>query len=131
LTARWPLPTSCLRRRGAAVITPRSVGVWLSLVEHLVRDEGVAGSNPATPTTIPERFDEGALPAKIDCIDLRTRQRHSARFPAANRSPSSALIGGAAVMRPSSAMKETGPTRRSSNTAAANGFPAQASVSRL
>jgi hypothetical protein len=29
-----------------------SVGVWLSLVEHLVRDEGVAGSNPATPTNI-------------------------------------------------------------------------------
>ena len=27
-----------------------NVGVWLSLVEHLVRDEGVAGSNPATPT---------------------------------------------------------------------------------
>jgi hypothetical protein len=26
--------------------------VWLSLVEHLVRDEGVAGSNPATPTNI-------------------------------------------------------------------------------
>jgi hypothetical protein len=31
---------------------PRSsseMGVWL--VAHLVRDEGVAGSNPATPTT--------------------------------------------------------------------------------
>src|SRR5262249_15188808 len=28
-----------------------AVGVWLSLVEHLVRDEGVAGSNPATPTS--------------------------------------------------------------------------------
>ena len=26
------------------------VGVWLSLVEHRVRDAGVAGSNPATPT---------------------------------------------------------------------------------
>ena len=26
-------------------------GVWRSLVAHLVRDEGVAGSNPATPTT--------------------------------------------------------------------------------
>ena len=26
--------------------------MWLSLVEHLVRDEGVAGSNPATPTSI-------------------------------------------------------------------------------
>jgi hypothetical protein len=24
--------------------------VWLSLVEHLVRDEGVVGSNPITPT---------------------------------------------------------------------------------
>jgi hypothetical protein len=29
---------------------PQNVGVWLSLVVHLVRDEGVAGSNPATPT---------------------------------------------------------------------------------
>ena len=25
-------------------------GVWLSLVERLVRDQEVAGSNPATPT---------------------------------------------------------------------------------
>ena len=30
---------------------PRArIGVWRSLVAHLVRDEGVAGSNPATPT---------------------------------------------------------------------------------
>jgi hypothetical protein len=29
---------------------PPQVGVWLSLVEHRVRDAGVAGSNPATPT---------------------------------------------------------------------------------
>ena len=29
---------------------PSQVGVWLSLVEHRVRDAGVAGSNPATPT---------------------------------------------------------------------------------
>gem|GEM_PF-1730144 len=26
------------------------IGVWLSPVEHLVRDEGVGGSNPLTPT---------------------------------------------------------------------------------
>lgn len=26
------------------------VGVWLSLVEHCVRDAGVEGSNPFTPT---------------------------------------------------------------------------------
>src|ERR1700687_151641 len=33
----------------AAVIQP-SVGEWLSLVEHLVRDQGVGGSNPLSPT---------------------------------------------------------------------------------
>ncbi len=27
-------------------------GAWRSLVAHLVRDEGVAGSNPAAPTII-------------------------------------------------------------------------------
>ena len=32
------------------------VGVWLSLVEHRVRDAGVAGSNPATPTIFPAPF---------------------------------------------------------------------------
>lgn len=31
--------------------------MWLSLVEHLVRDEGVAGSNPATPTNHLPGFD--------------------------------------------------------------------------
>ena len=25
-------------------------GMWLSLVEHFVRDEGAAGSNPVIPT---------------------------------------------------------------------------------
>jgi hypothetical protein len=37
------------QRRGYKV-GRQDIGVWLSLVEHLVRDEGVAGSNPATPT---------------------------------------------------------------------------------
>src|ERR1700719_3941025 len=42
---------------GEAIRPPtRDVGVWLSLVEHLVRDEGVAGSNPATPTNKSLRF---------------------------------------------------------------------------
>ena len=27
-----------------------SIGAWLSLVEHLVRDQGVGGSNPLAPT---------------------------------------------------------------------------------
>ena len=30
----------------------RRVGEWLSLVEHLVRDQGVAGSNPVSPTIL-------------------------------------------------------------------------------
>lgn len=30
----------------------RHVGEWLSLVEHLVRDQGVGGSNPLSPTNL-------------------------------------------------------------------------------
>jgi hypothetical protein len=30
------------------------VGEWLSLVEHLVRDQGVGGSNPLSPTIYPD-----------------------------------------------------------------------------
>ena len=29
-----------------------AVGEWLSLVEHLVRDQGVGGSNPLSPTNL-------------------------------------------------------------------------------
>jgi hypothetical protein len=38
--------------RGMAfLVAARStVGEWLSLVEHLVRDQGVGGSNPLSPT---------------------------------------------------------------------------------
>ncbi len=47
-------PAPCLRAGGLPSIYDRlqPSGVWRSLVAHLVRDEGVAGSNPATPTTI-------------------------------------------------------------------------------
>ena len=33
-------------------IAPAHVGEWLSLVEHLVRDQGVGGSNPLSPTNL-------------------------------------------------------------------------------
>jgi hypothetical protein len=33
-----------------ASVIQSSVGEWLSLVEHLVRDQGVGGSNPLSPT---------------------------------------------------------------------------------
>ena len=32
------------------------VGTWLSLVEHSVRDAGVAGSNPVVPTISEQIF---------------------------------------------------------------------------
>jgi N-acetylneuraminic acid mutarotase len=38
---------ACSRMRGLT-----SVGEWLSLVEHLVRDQGVGGSNPLSPTNL-------------------------------------------------------------------------------
>ena len=34
----------------AGHMAPSNVGEWLSLVEHLVRDQGVGGSNPLSPT---------------------------------------------------------------------------------
>ena len=37
-------------RPSVAEAFQRSVGEWLSLVEHLVRDQGVGGSNPLSPT---------------------------------------------------------------------------------
>ena len=33
-------------------ILPTTFGEWLSLVEHLVRDQGVGGSNPLSPTIL-------------------------------------------------------------------------------
>src|SRR5579862_1466090 len=36
------------------------VGEWLSLVEHLVRDQGVGGSNPLSPTNLFNNFQQEA-----------------------------------------------------------------------
>ena len=53
------------------------VGVWLSLVEHLVRDEGVAGSNPATPTNISRCFSRVVFSLRNEMrnerVNLRSR----------------------------------------------------------
>jgi hypothetical protein len=38
---------TCSRMKGLTI-----VGEWLSLVEHLVRDQGVGGSNPLSPTNL-------------------------------------------------------------------------------
>ena len=35
--------------------------MWLSLVEYLVWDQGVAGSNPVTPIFYYDRFNAGVL----------------------------------------------------------------------
>ena len=43
-------PTSLAEEKSLLYKRAPQVGVWLSLVEHRVRDAGVAGSNPATPT---------------------------------------------------------------------------------
>ena len=50
------------------------VGEWLSLVEHLVRDQGVGGSNPLSPTNLFSLLQQG-----------RERQNRSTRF--CTRSP--------------------------------------------
>ena len=40
------------------------VGEWLSLVEHLVRDQGVGGSNPLSPTNYFQRLIPSAEASK-------------------------------------------------------------------
>ena len=42
--------SSSRRVVSVAAVVEWSVGEWLSLVEHLVRDQGVGGSNPLSPT---------------------------------------------------------------------------------
>src|SRR5439155_16289755 len=46
----WRPSFGFLRCAKPKAISRVLVGVWLSPVEHCVRDAGVAGSNPATPT---------------------------------------------------------------------------------
>ena len=52
------VPNSRIGRGERVIVTcskikrPSTVGEWLSLVEHLVRDQGVGGSNPLSPTNL-------------------------------------------------------------------------------
>ena len=46
----------------------RFIGMWLSLVEHYVRDVGAAGSNPVIPTT-----SEQALLAPIFYASIKNQ----------------------------------------------------------
>ena len=59
------LCASCLavvwaeKRAARAIYHPASAhmfGEWLSLVEHLLREQGVGGSNPLSPTIIYQCF---------------------------------------------------------------------------
>ena len=45
-------------RRDYACRSLHHVGEWLSLVEHLVRDQGVGGSNPLSPTNLIPRMSK-------------------------------------------------------------------------
>ena len=38
------------------IVSVDLVGEWLSLVEHLVRDQGVGGSNPLSPTNFFKKY---------------------------------------------------------------------------
>src|SRR5947208_3209462 len=54
-----------------------TVGEWLSLVEHLVRDQGVGGSNPLSPTKIPQSpFVDTILPHRQSLWGTPLLQRH-------------------------------------------------------
>jgi RHS repeat-associated protein len=46
------------------------VGEWLSLVEHLVRDQGVGGSNPLSPTITTNNLQNILFQAKTTVVDF-------------------------------------------------------------
>lgn len=61
--------------------------MWLSLVEHYVRDVGVAGSNPATPTNIRQylktvEYRSGWRQRISDILLIRCRIRERLAPPA-------------------------------------------------
>ena len=45
------------------------IGEWLSLVEHLVRDQGVGGSNPLSPTIFFKQIRTFSDPPKTPTVD--------------------------------------------------------------
>src|SRR5947199_7611995 len=45
------------------------VGEWLSLVEHLVRDQGVGGSNPLSPTNYQAVSSDYRSSCFVDSLD--------------------------------------------------------------
>ena len=55
---------ACPETRVAPVL---KVGEWLSLVEHLVRDQGVGGSNPLSPTNLFNKIQPFRNPEKSHC----------------------------------------------------------------
>src|SRR5262245_16764986 len=58
LPPKLALSASKVDAASRAVDLP-SVGAWLSLVEHSVRDRGVGGSNPLAPTIFPLSLQAG------------------------------------------------------------------------
>src|SRR5215475_11653187 len=69
ITRRDAVATAAALRMVMLECSGLSIGAWLSLVEHLVRDQGVGGSNPLAPIFQSSHFS-------VNCSD-RNRSRHS------------------------------------------------------
>ena len=71
-------------------------GAWLSLAEHLVRDQGVAGSNPAAPTrpVPPDKFRQAGSGPEAATASGAFGRIPSRPFPPGNRAVISALTHG-------------------------------------
>jgi hypothetical protein len=92
VTESGAAPRTPSARAVPIIASVRSVGAWLSLVEHLVRDQGVGGSNPLAPTNYPSPAEErmggllkpgfglsGMFDAgqSVPAVDSRFRAAHS------------------------------------------------------
>ena len=59
--------STCLCHGGATDYT-KNIGAWLSLVERLVRDQEVEGSNPSAPTNFSNNFNNINI---LKCVERR------------------------------------------------------------
>src|SRR5262245_806708 len=69
ITRRDAVATAAALRMVMLECSGLSIGAWLSLVEHMVGDQGVGGSNPLAPIFQSSHFS-------VNCSD-RNRSRHS------------------------------------------------------
>src|SRR5271156_4964547 len=71
---------SLMLARSRYFLSAGTVGEWLSLVEHLVRDQGVGGSNPLSPTNLFKHLQQSHLGATGNLLSISGAESSASRI---------------------------------------------------